>query len=57
MGKDTHTQKGGAEHEGAVNPNGDPNFLAKPSKNKRKRNRGASNESAESNSDEASRES
>lgn len=34
MGKDTHDQKSGAEHEDAVNPDGDPNFLAQTSKRK-----------------------
>jgi len=29
MGLDKHTSKGGIEHEGAVNPNGDPNFVVK----------------------------
>jgi hypothetical protein len=29
MGQDTHQQRGGSEHEGAVNPDGDPNFLVR----------------------------
>lgn len=29
MGADTHAQRGGSEHEGAVNPSGDPNFLVR----------------------------
>jgi hypothetical protein len=29
MGKDTHEQRGGSEHEGAINPSGDPNFLVR----------------------------
>lgn len=29
MGKDQHAQRGGTEHEGAVNPSGDPNFLVR----------------------------
>lgn len=29
MGKDTYSQRSGSEHEGAVNPDGDPNFLVK----------------------------
>lgn len=37
MGKDTHAQKGGAEHEDAVNPDGDPNFLAKAESDKTRR--------------------
>lgn len=32
MGTDSYTQRGGAEHEGAVNPDGDPNFLVKAKK-------------------------
>lgn len=32
MGKDTHTQDSGKEEEGAVNPDGDPNFLVKADK-------------------------
>ncbi len=41
MGKDTHSQKGGAEHDDAVNPDGDPNFLAKaPSKKTKGRTKG-----------------
>lgn len=29
MGQDGHAQRGGTEHEGAVNPSGDPNFLVR----------------------------
>jgi len=29
MGQDKHDQRGGAEHEGAINPSGDPNFLVR----------------------------
>lgn len=41
MGKDTHTQAGGSEHEGAINPDGNPNFLvrAKAGEHHGKRNR------------------
>lgn len=37
MGKDTYDQKGGSEHDDAVNPSGDPNFLAKATSKKKKR--------------------
>lgn len=37
MGKDTHEQRGGSEHEDAVNPDGNPNFLAKASKNRKRK--------------------
>ena len=32
MGKDSHEQRSGSEVEGAVNPDGDPNFLVKTNK-------------------------
>lgn len=37
MGKDTYAQKGGSEHDDAVNPTGNPNFLAKATSKKRKK--------------------
>ena len=45
MGLDTHTQKSGAEYEGAVNPDGDPNFLAQSTKTKSKKKKGAADDS------------
>jgi hypothetical protein len=39
MGQDVYAQKGGAEHEGAINPDGDPNFLAKAADVKKKKKR------------------
>lgn len=41
MGKDTYAQKGGAELEDAVNPDGDPNFLATATSSKGGRKRKA----------------
>jgi hypothetical protein len=47
MGLDTHESKGGAEYEGAVNPDGDPNFLvtagAAGKRKRRARNGNAAN--------------
>jgi hypothetical protein len=41
MGLDSHQQKSGAEYDGAVNPDGDPNFLVKATKqNGRRRRKG-----------------
>ena len=38
MGQDNYAQKGGVEHEGAMNPSGDPNFVARaPSYETRKK--------------------
>lgn len=39
MGKDNYAQKGGAETDDAVNPDGDPNFLAQATKPTKKRRR------------------
>lgn len=39
MGEDTHSQKSGSEMEGAVNPDGDPNFLVKTSDILKKKNK------------------
>lgn len=42
MGKDGHGQGSGTEHEGATNPDGDPNFLVKAPRGgkKKKKSRG-----------------
>jgi hypothetical protein len=39
MGKDSHDQKSTSEYEGAVNPDGDPNFLVKAPREGKKRQR------------------
>lgn len=41
MGKDSHQSKSGSEHDGAVNPDGDPNFLVKAPRGKRGRTKKA----------------
>lgn len=47
MGKDTYAQKGGSELEDAVNPDGDPNFLAKAASTaKRRKRKGVADASA-----------
>ena len=39
MGKDGHAQESGTEHEGAVNPDGDPNFLVTVNKDLKRKQR------------------
>lgn len=44
MGQDTYQQKGGVEHEAAVNPDGDPNFVVRASRGRKRKERYAANE-------------
>ncbi len=53
MGKDTHSQQGGAEHEDAKNPDGDPNFIARASSKKTKGGRNKGSEVANVNTNAA----
>jgi hypothetical protein len=54
MGVENYKQKGGSEHEGAVNPDGDPNFLVKATrKAKPRQKRGGVNAPAASRSHKA----
>lgn len=39
MGEDSHEQKSGKEVEGAINPDGDPNFVVKADKNMKRQKR------------------
>lgn len=41
MGEDTYAQRSGAEMEGAINPDGDPNFVVKADKNAKRSKKGA----------------
>lgn len=39
MGEDKHVQRGGNEHEGAINPSGNPNFVVKAPTGDKQQNR------------------
>lgn len=41
MGEDDYKQRSGAEMEGAINPDGDPNFVVKADKNTKRSKKGA----------------
>lgn len=41
MGEDSYQQKSGSEAEGAINPDGDPNFVVRAEKNAKRSRKGA----------------